>query len=313
MALTLNQMAEAARALNGPSYADLPGDLAVSFEFFPPKTPAMHDSLWQAVETLVPLAPRFFSVTYGAGGSTRERTHATVARIASQTPVAAAAHLTCVNATADELDAIADDYWAAGVRHIVALRGDPPGGLGGAARFSPVPGGHASAAELVAALKRRHDFEISVSCYPEVHPEAPSPAADLDALKAKCDAGATRAISQFFFEPDSFFRFRDQVAAAGLAVELVPGILPVTNFANLKRMAAGTNTNVPAWMAHLFEALDDKPAARQLVAATVAAELSRRLYAGGVRHFHFYTLNRAELSYAICHMLGVRPAQELAA
>lgn len=305
MTLTLNQMAEAARALNGPLFAGLPGDLAVSFEFFPPKTPAMQDALWQAVETLVPLNPRFFSVTYGAGGTTRERTHATVARIASETRVPAAAHLTCVNATADELDVIADEYWHAGVRQIVALRGDPPGGE---ARFTPVPGGHASAAELVKALRRRHPFEISVSCYPETHPEAPSPAADLEALKAKHDAGASRAISQFFFEPDTFFRFRDTVAAAGLDVELVPGILPVTNFANLKRMAASCNTNVPAWMANLFEALDDKPAARQLVAATVAAELARRLYAGGVRHFHFYTLNRAELSYAICHMLGVRPA-----
>jgi methylenetetrahydrofolate reductase (NADPH) len=247
-------------------------------------------------------------VTYGAGGSTRERTHGLVARIVAETPVPAAAHLTCVNATADELDAIADEYWAAGVRHIVALRGDPPGGE---ARFTPIPGGHASAADLVKALKKRHDFEISVSCYPEVHPEAASPQADLDALKAKHDAGASRAISQFFFEPDSFFRFRDSVAAAGLDVELVPGILPVTNFANLKRMAASCNTHVPGWMAHLFEALDDKPAARQLVAATVAAELSRRLYAGGVRHFHFYTLNRAELSYAICHLLGVRPALQV--
>jgi methylenetetrahydrofolate reductase (NADPH) len=312
MNLTLNQMAEAARALSGPLFADLPGDLAVSFEFFPPKTPAMQENLWQAVETLVPLNPRFFSVTYGAGGTTRERTHATVARIVGETPVAAAAHLTCVNATAAELDAIADDYWAAGVRHIVALRGDPPNDpSGGEARFIPVPGGHASAAELVKALKRRHDFEISVSCYPEVHPEATSAQADLDALKAKYDAGASRAISQFFFEPDSFFRFRDRVAAAGLNIELVPGILPVTNFANLKKMAASCNTNVPAWMGRLFEALDDKPAARQLVAATVAAELSRRLYAGGVRHFHFYTLNRAELSYAICHLLGVRPVQKV--
>ncbi len=314
MTLTLNQMAEAARALNGPLFADLPGDLAVSFEFFPPKTPAMHDALWQAVDTLVPLGPRFFSVTYGAGGTTRERTHSVVARIAGETPVPAAAHLTCVNATAAELDRIADDYWAAGVRHIVALRGDPPADpAGGAARFTPVPGGHASAAELVKALKKRHDFEISVSCYPEVHPEATSAQADLDALKAKHDAGASRAISQFFFEPDSFFRFRDRVAAAGLDVELVPGILPVTNFANLKRMAAGVNTYVPAWMGQLFEALDDKPAARQLVAATVAAEMSRRLYAGGVRHFHFYTLNRAELSYAICHLLGVRPAHQVTA
>jgi methylenetetrahydrofolate reductase (NADPH) len=307
MNLTLNQMAEAARALNGPLFADLPGDLAVSFEFFPPKTPAMQESLWQAVETLVPLNPRFVSVTYGAGGSTRERTHATVARIVQETPIPAAAHLTCVNATAEELDQIADEYWAAGVRHIVALRGDPPGGEAG---FKPVPGGYASAAELVAALKRRHDFEISVSCYPETHPEAGSMAADLDALKAKHDAGATRAISQFFFEPDTFFRFRDKVAAAGLDVELVPGILPVSNYANLKKMAVSCGTHLPEWMGRLFEGLDDKPAARQLVAATVAAEMSRRLYAGGVRHFHFYTLNRAELSYAICHLLGVRPAQE---
>ncbi len=307
-ALTLNQMAEAACALNGPLFADLPGDLAVSFEFFPPKTPAMQDSLWQAVETLVPLAPRFFSVTYGAGGSTRERTHATVARIVGETPVPAAAHLTCVNATAAELDAIADDYWAAGVRHIVALRGDPPGGDAG---FQPVPGGYASAAELVAALKRRHDFEISVSCYPETHPEAASAQADLDALKAKIDAGASRAISQFFFEPDSFFRFRDRVAAAGLTVELVPGILPVSNFANLRKMAQSCGTHLPDWMGRLFDGLDDKPAARQLVAATVAAEMARRLYAGGVRHFHFYTLNRAELSYAICHLLGVRPAEQV--
>lgn len=305
MTLTLNQMAEAARALNGPLYADLPGDLAVSFEFFPPKTPAMQETLWQAVEALVPLNPRFFSVTYGAGGTTRERTHATVARIANETPIPAAAHLTCVNATAEELDQIADEYWAAGVRHIVALRGDPPGGQ---KRFQPVPGGYASAAELVAALKRRHDFEISVSCYPEVHPEAASPRSDLDALKIKHDAGATRAISQFFFEPDTFFRFRDQVAAAGLEIELVPGILPVSNYASLKKMAAGSGTHLPEWMGRLFEGLDDKPAARQLVAATVAAEMSRRLYAGGVRHFHFYTLNRAELSYAICHLLGVRPA-----
>ena len=310
MSLTLNQMAEAARALNGALFADLPGDLAVSFEFFPPKTPAMQESLWQAVETLVPLAPRFFSVTYGAGGSTRERTHATVTRIVQETPIPAAAHLTCVNATAEELDGIADEYWAAGVRHIVALRGDPPGGEAG---FQPVPGGYASAAELVAACKRRHDFEISVSCYPETHPEAGSLTADLDALKAKHDAGATRAISQFFFEPDTFFRFREKVAAAGLDIELVPGILPVSNYANLKKMAVSSGTHLPEWMGRLFDGLDDKPAARQLVAATVAAEMSRRLYAGGVRHFHFYTLNRAELSYAICHLLGVRPAQELAA
>ena len=306
----LSPVAEAARAKNGPLYADLPGDVAVSFEFFPPKTEAMDKTLWESVETLAPLAPRFVSVTYGAGGSTRERTHATVARIAGNTAIPAAAHLTCVNASRDEIDAIADDYWNAGVRHIVALRGDPPVAGG---RFEARADGYASAAELVAGLKRRHDFEVSVSAYPEVHPEAGSLTADLDAFKAKLDAGATRAITQFFFEPETFFRFRDAVAAAGIDAEIVPGILPVSNFAQLQRMAVPCATHVPAWMAHLFAGLDDKPAARQLVAATVAAELCRRLYAGGVRHLHFYTLNRAELAYAICHMLGVRPGLELAA
>jgi methylenetetrahydrofolate reductase (NADPH) len=283
--------------------ADLPGDVAVSFEFFPPKSEAMETTLWESVETLAPLAPRFVSVTYGAGGSTRERTHATVARIARETAIPAAAHLTCVNASRAEIDDIADAYWEAGVRHIVALRGDPPAKD---SRFTPRPDGYASAAELVAGLKRRHDFEISVSAYPEVHPEARSAKADLDALRAKLDAGATRGITQFFFEPDVFFRFRDSVAAAGIDAELVPGILPVVNFANLQRMAGPCGTAVPAWMTRLFEGLDDKPAARQLVAATVAAEQCRRLYEGGVRHFHFYTLNRAELAYAICHMLGLR-------
>ncbi|MFZ4111333.1 MAG: methylenetetrahydrofolate reductase [NAD(P)H] [Polymorphobacter sp.] len=291
-------------ALRPSIYADLPGDIATSFEFFPPKTEAMEKTLWESVETLKPLAPRFVSVTYGAGGSTRERTHATVARIARDTPIPAAAHLTCVNASRAEIDVIADEYWQAGVRHIVALRGDPPAKD---ARFEARSDGYATSAELVAGLKRRHDFEISVGVYPEVHPEAVSAGADLDALKAKLDAGATRGISQFFFEPDTFLRFRDKVAAAGINAEIVPGILPVTNFANLQRMAAPCGTDVPAWMAHLFAGLDDKPAARQLVAATIAAELCRRLYASGVRHFHFYTLNRAELAYAICHMLGVRP------
>lgn len=288
-----------------PMLVDLPGDVAVSFEFFPPKTDAMEAILWESVETLAPLAPRFVSVTYGAGGSTRERTHATVARIASQTAIPAAAHLTCVNASRAEIDDIADAYWHAGVRHIVALRGDPPAKDG---RFEPRPDGYASAAELVAGLKRRHDFEVSVSAYPEGHPEAPTPTADLDALRAKLDAGATRGITQFFFEPEVFLRFRDKVAAAGINAEIVPGILPVVNFANLKRMAEPCGTAVPAWMTRLFEGLDDKPAARQLVAASVAAEQCRRLYEGGVRHFHFYTLNRAELAYAICHMLGLRTA-----
>lgn len=297
-------------ALRPSIYADLPGDIAISFEFFPPKTEAMEQTLWESVETLTPLGPRFVSVTYGAGGSTRERTHATVARIARDTPIPAAAHLTCVNASRGEIDEIADAYWQAGIRHIVALRGDPPAK---GARFEARPDGYATSAELVAGLKRRHDFEISVGVYPEVHPEAASASADLDALKAKLDAGATRGISQFFFEPDTFLRFRDKVAAAGISAEIVPGILPVTNFANLQRMAAPCGTDVPAWMAHLFAGLDDKPAARQLVAATIAAELCRRLYAGGVRHFHFYTLNRAELTYAICHMLGVRPMMSIAA
>ena len=291
-------------ALRPSIYADLPGDIAISFEFFPPKTEAMEQTLWESIETLTPLGPRFVSVTYGAGGSTRERTHATVARIARDTPIPAAAHLTCVNASRSEIDEIADAYWQAGIRHIVALRGDPPAKD---VRFEARPDGYATSAELVAGLKRRHDFEISVGVYPEVHPEAASANADLDVLKAKLDAGATRGISQFFFEPDTFLRFRDKVAAAGISAEIVPGILPVTNFANLQRMAAPCGTDVPAWMAHLFAGLDDKPAARQLVAATIAAELCRRLYAGGVRHFHFYTLNRAELAYAICHMLGVRP------
>lgn len=291
--------------LQAPQFADLPGDIAVSFEFFPPKTPTMEATLWESVETLAPLAPRFVSVTYGAGGSTRERTHATVARIVRDTAIPAAAHLTCVDASRDEIDAIARDYWHAGVRHIVALRGDPP--AKGAA-FEARPDGYASAADLVAGLKRVADFEISVSAYPEVHPQAASAASDLDALRAKLDAGASRAITQFFFDPETYLRFRDAAAAAGIDAEIVPGILPVSNFANLQRMAEPCGTAIPGWMARLFDGLDDKPAARQLVAATIAAEQCRRLYDGGVRHFHFYTLNRAELAYAICHMLGLRPA-----
>ena len=288
----------------GPLFADVPGDIGVSFEFFPPKTPAMETILWDSFETLRPLSPRFVSVTYGAGGTTRERTHNTVARIARESDVPAAAHLTCVDASRDEIDEIARAYWAAGVRHIVALRGDPPAGAG---RFEARPDGYANAAELVAGLSRVADFEISVGAYPEAHPEAASPAADLEALKAKLGAGASRAITQFFFEPETFLRFRDRAAAAGIDAELVPGILPVSNFANLMKMAGPCGTAVPAWMGRLFEGLDTHPAARQLVAATVAAELCRRLYGEGVRHFHFYTLNRAELSYAICHLLGVRP------
>ena len=294
---------------DGPLFADVPGDIGVSFEFFPPRTAAMETILWESFETLRPLRPRFVSVTYGAGGTTRERTHATVARIAQQTEVPAAAHLTCVDASRDEIADIARAYWEAGVRHIVALRGDPPKGPDGTqGRFVARPDGYANAAELVAGLKAVADFEISVGAYPEVHPEAASAAVDLEALRAKVDAGAVRAVTQFFFEPETFLRFRDRVAAAGIAVQLVPGILPVSNFANLMKMAGPCGTAVPAWMGRLFEGLDTHPAARQLVAATVAAELCRRLYGEGVRDFHFYTLNRAELAYAICHLLGVRAA-----
>ncbi len=305
--LSVPEMAEAARALGRPLYADLPGDLAVSFEFFPPKTEAMERTLWESVATLTPLAPSFVSVTYGAGGTTRERTHATVARLVRETPLKPAAHLTCVDATRAEIDAVARSYWDAGVRHIVALRGDPPRA---GERFAAHPDGYSSAAELVEGLKRVANFELSVSAYPEQHPEARSPTDDIDNLRRKLDAGATRAITQFFFEPDTYFRFRDAAAAAGVTAPIVPGILPVSNFAQLRRMAATCNTHVPAWLARLFDGLDDKPATRQLVAATVAAELCRRLYAGGVRDLHFYTLNRAELSYAICHMLGLRPAEQ---
>ncbi|MDB5680664.1 MAG: methylenetetrahydrofolate reductase [Sphingomonas bacterium] len=263
----------------------------------------MEETLWESVQTLSPLGPRFVSVTYGAGGTTRERTHATVARIARETDIPAAAHLTCVEATREEIDAVASDYWDAGVRHIVALRGDPP--VAGTKFSSPV-GGYENAAALVAGLKKLHPFEISVAAYPECHPDSPDAGHDLDNLKRKMDAGATRAITQFFHEADTFFRFRDAAAAAGIDAEIVPGIMPVMNFASVQRMSAMCGTVVPKWMGILFEGLDDRPAARQLVSATIAAELCRRLYAGGVRNFHFYTLNRAELSYAICHLLGIR-------
>ncbi|MFN3435356.1 MAG: methylenetetrahydrofolate reductase [NAD(P)H] [Sphingomonas sp.] len=303
MTISVNQLEEAQIALKAPLYADVAGDLDVSFEFFPPKSEKMDEQLWDAIRTLEPLGPSFVSVTYGAGGSTRERTHATVARIQRETSLAAAAHLTCVEATKAEIDQVAEEYWAAGVRHIVALRGDPPAQ---GATFASHPGGYENAAALVAGLKRLHPFEISVAAYPECHPDSPSVDADLDNLKAKLDAGATRAITQFFHEPETFFRYRDKVAAAGITAEIVPGIMPVTNFASVVRMSAMCGTEVPAWMARLFEGLEDHPAARQLIAATLAAELSRKLYAGGVKSLHFYTLNKAELSFAICHLLGVR-------
>lgn len=288
-----------------PFIETLPGDADVSFEFFPPKTEKMELALWHAIETLAPLAPRFVSVTYGAGGSTRERTHSTVERIVRETNIPAAAHLTCVEASRAEIDEIARAYWAVGVRHIVALRGDMPDGGG---PFVPHPHGYDGAVALVKGLREVAPFEISVAAYPECHPDSRDKAADLDNLKRKIDAGAHRAITQFFFEPDTFFRFRDEAAAADIDAEIVPGIMPVMNFASVKRMSAMCGTDVPAWLADLFDGLDDHPEARHLVAATVAAEQCRRLYAGGVRQFHFYTLNRAELAYAICHILGKRPA-----
>lgn len=307
MNTALDAAQEKRTAHDAPLFASLPGDIAISFEFFPPKTEKMNEQLWSAIETLAPMDPRFVSVTYGAGGSTRERTHATVARIARETHLPAAAHLTCVEATKEEIDEVAEQYWQAGVRHIVALRGDSP--QAGTA-YTTHPGGYENAEALVRGLTRLHPFEISVAAYPECHPDSSDEIADIDNLKRKIDAGATRAITQFFFEPDTFFRFRDRAAAAGIDAEIVPGVMPVMNYASVTRMAAQCNTDVPGWMEHLFEGLDDHPAARQLVSATLAAELCRKLYAGGVRQFHFYTLNRAELAYAICHMLGVRPERK---
>lgn len=291
-----------------PIFAPLPGDIAVSFEFFPPKTEKMEAQLWDAITQLAPLDPSFVSVTYGAGGSTRERTHATVARIAAETRLAAAAHLTCVAASKAEIAEIADQYWEAGVRHIVALRGDPPPADGGT--FVPHPHGYASAAALVEGLRRQHDFEVSVAAYPEVHPEALSAQADLDNLKRKLDAGAARAITQFFFSTDAYFRFLDKALAAGITAPILPGIMPVTSFAAIRRMSG--NTEIPTGLEALFEGLDERPGPRALVAAVAAADLCRRLYAGGVRDFHFYTLNRAEQAYAICQLLGVRPKELVA-
>jgi methylenetetrahydrofolate reductase (NADPH) len=285
-------------------HAFLPRDVQVSFEFFPPKTEKMEQTLWACIERLAILEPAYVSVTYGAGGSTRERTHATVTRIRRETRLEPAAHLTCIGADCKTIDSIAETYWEAGIRHIVALRGDPPEDSG---PYAPFPEGYAYAADLVAGLKRVADFDISVAAYPETHPEAVSAEADLDNLKRKIDAGASRAITQFFFDPDVFFRFLERARAAGITVPIIPGILPVTNFARVKQFAASCGARVPEWMAELFEGLDDDPETRHLVAASVAAEQCRTLYAGGIKQFHFYTLNRADLAYAICQILGVRP------
>ncbi|KIL97409.1 5 10-methylenetetrahydrofolate reductase [Paramagnetospirillum magnetotacticum MS-1] len=277
--------------------------VSVSFEFFPPKTEKMQVSLWECVQRLAPLAPQFVSVTYGAGGTTRERTHETVVRIARETNLKPAAHLTCVGHAKGEVDDIARRYWDEGIRHIVALRGDMPDGQAYAAH----PQGYAYAADLVAGLKRIADFEISVAAYPEKHPDAPSADFDLDNLKRKIDAGANRAISQYFFDPAVFLSFRERAAKAGITVPILPGILPVTNFAQVQKFSAACGASIPGWMADLFEGLDDDPETRRLVAATMAAEQCRILAAEGVEQFHFYTLNRADLAYAISHILGVRP------
>jgi methylenetetrahydrofolate reductase (NADPH) len=276
----------------------------ISFEFFPPRTEKMEEALWTAIRRLAPLAPRFVSVTYGAGGSTRERTHATVVRILKETDLTAAAHLTCVGASRVEVLEVAREYWDAGIRHIVALRGDAPEGE---SAYLPHAEGFAYATDLVAGLMSVGDFEISVAAYPETHPEAASPEADLDNLKRKIDAGASRAITQFFFEVDHYFRFLDRVRAAGITVPVVPGILPVTNFTQVRKFSALCGTEVPDWLADLFEGLDDDVEARKLIGASVVADQCRLLAAGGVDEFHFYTLNRADLTYAISHILGLRP------
>ena len=278
--------------------------VGVSFEFFPPKTEEMERSLWEAIERLAPLGPRFVSVTYGAGGSTRERTHATVARIARETPLKPAAHLTCVGASRAELDAVIRGYWAAGVRHIVALRGDPPGGLD--APYVPHSDGYQSTGELVAAIKRAGDFEVSVGTYPEKHPQSPTLQHDIDILKRKIDAGADRAITQFFFDNDVYFRFVDRVRAAGVAIPIAPGIAPVQNFKQTATFARRAGASVPAWLAERFAGLDDDPATRRLVAAAVCAEQVVDLIDRGATHLHFYTMNRADLVFAICHLIGVR-------
>jgi methylenetetrahydrofolate reductase (NADPH) len=284
--------------------------LTVSFEFFPPKTPEMEATLWRSIQHLAPLDPAFVSVTYGADGSTRDRTHNIVTRILRETHLTPAAHLTCVGATRGEIDEIARRYWETGVRHLVALRGDPPAGSG---RYAPHPEGYPYAAELVQGLRGVGDFDISVAAYPEVHPDAPSPQFDLVNLKRKVDAGAKRAITQFFFDIERYLRFRDRCAAAAIGVEIVPGLLPVTNFARTLQFAAACNASVPPALAERFEGLDDDPTTRQLIAASAAIEQVETLRRHGVEHFHFYTLNRHELTYAICHALGIRPERTPAA
>ena len=297
-----------ARWLTGPRVSGLPAPAEMppprlSFEFFPPKTDKLEEQLWACIRRLEPLAPRFVSVTYGAGGTTQERTHTTVSRLVTETSLTPAAHLTCVGATRDEVDAVARRYWEAGVRHIVALRGDPPAG---ASEYTPHPGGYAQAEDLVRGLRRIGEFDISVGAYPEGHPAAVSAEADLDFLKRKIDAGANRAITQYFFDTDVYLRFLDRCLAAGITVPIVPGILPVSNFGQVVKFSAMCGASVPAWMGKLFEGLEEDAETRRMVAAVVAAEQVRLLQANGVDEFHFYTLNRPDLTYAIAHILGAR-------
>jgi methylenetetrahydrofolate reductase (NADPH) len=286
--------------------------LKVSFEFSPPATPEAEEGLWKAIRRLEPLNPSFVSVTYGAGGSTRERTHRTVVRMLQETSLTPAAHLTCVEASRAEVDEVIRGYWDAGVRHVVALRGDPPGRIGGV--YTPRADGYANATELTRGVLGVAPFEVSIGVHPHVHPESGTLARELDVLKAKVEAGATRALSDFFFDVDGFLRFRDAVDGAGITIPLVPGIMPVSNFAGLVRMCRPMRVPVPAWLANHFEGLDDDPATRRLVAASVAAEMCARLEEEGFDEFHFYTLNRAELTVAICRVLGIKAdaAQERA-
>ena len=278
----------------------------ISFEFFPPKTEEMDKTLWASIERLAPLEPTFVSVTYGAGGSTRERTHATISRILKETALLPAAHLTCVGASRGEIDEVVDSYHEVGVRHIVALRGDPPAGIG--TPYYTHADGYQSSAELVAGIKKRHpDIEVSVSAYPEKHPESRDFDADIDMLQAKVDAGASRAITQVFFDNDLYFRYLDRVRARGITIPIVPGIMPMHNFKQARGFVTRAGTTVPNWLAEKFDGLDDDAETRKLVAATVAAGQVQKLAKHGVDTFHFYTMNRADLVFAISHLLGIRP------
>lgn len=300
------------RWLTAPRVAGLPAPASrpvptLSFEFFPPKTPELERALWHAIRKLEPLSPAFVSVTYGAGGSTQQRTHATVARIVSETSLRPAAHLTCVGASRGAVDEVAARYWEAGVRHIVALRGDAPGG--GPRTFVAHPDGYRNAAELVAGLRRVADFEISVAAYPEIHPDAPSLDADLDNLKRKLDAGATRAITQLFFDNDLFLRFLDRCLAAGITAPIVPGILPLAHLERSRPFIEKNGSTIPDWLTGVFRGLDEDEEMRRLVGAVVAADQVRMLQANGIDEFHFYTMNRPDLTYAVAHLLGARPAR----